>query len=182
MRRLRQLSLMIVAAALLIVGAQLVACGGGEPGGGEALSLPEYLQRMDAVRADMHDRSFALDERHSEQLEAASTDEEWLDAYRRGFGERISVESDHLDDVKSLDPPAEAEAPHQDYVDALAEGVEFLADFNDRMDGVDSRSEVDDLWDEAGGDFDEISRRITDACSALQDLADEHGIDVNLEC
>jgi hypothetical protein len=36
--------------------------------------------------------------------------------------------------------------------------------------------------DEAGGGFDEISQRITRACSGLQDLADENDIDVNLEC
>ena len=153
-----------------------VACDGGEP-----LSPDKYFQRLDKIRADASQRMAALEEEFTE-VDAASTDEEQIDKLRRFFDESASSLGALVDDLEGVDPPAEAEGPHVDLVQAQSDGVELVRSLADRLEDVESQSELEDVFDEVEADFDEIEERVDVACFALQTLADGNDINVDLDC
>jgi hypothetical protein len=171
--RLKSWVWLLLLAALAVVA---VACGGREP-----LSLEEYFQRLEEIRADAFQRMVALEEEF-EEVDSASTDEEQIDEVRRFLDGSASSLGALVDDLEGLDPPAEVEGPHDDLVQAESDRVELIRDLADRLEDVESRSELEDVFDESEDDSDEVEGRLDAACLALQDLADEKDIDVDLEC
>ena len=151
-------------------------------GGGEELSLQQYLQRVEAIMHDTNERSDALDQEYEPKREEASGDDELLAAYREFVENSVGIVSQGADKIRDLDPPAEAETAHKDLVDAYSDGLELLKDHRAKLGDIESWSDVEDLWGEIETESDEISERADEACFALQDLADENDIDVDLEC
>ncbi len=162
---------------VVALGSAAVACGGGGQ-----LSLEEYLQRLEAARDDASQRSEELAEESDEERDAASTDEEWLDATLGLWDGFAPILDDFIDDLRGLNPPAEAEGPHNDLGNAELDVLELIKQLIDQLEDTESRSEAEAIEEQFQEDVDEISERVDGALCALQDLADENGIDVDLEC
>lgn len=151
---------------------------------GEArLSLEDYLQRLETIRDDATTQSDKLSQEFGEKIDQASTDDEELSALRDYFAGSATLFSDRIDEIKGLNPPKDAEDPHNELLDAQSDGLELLRAYVSRLDDVESRAAAEKVFeDEFQDDLDKTSQRADDACRALQKLADDNGIDVDLGC
>ncbi len=162
--------LAVVAGSLL-----LAACGGGD---GEELSLDEYFRQVDDIEEGIKTGIAALDEASAgvigEEVEATRV---YVDGYQGIVGEGVN-------DMKDLDPPSEAGDAHDEFVAALSGMLPLWQDLGDQLKDIETTSEMqtllmgsqdEELWQTA-------TQRFADACLELQGIADEKGIDVELDC
>ncbi len=169
--KLRLSALFLIAAALL---ALIAACGGG---GGEELTLEEYFRRIQALSDEVDERFEPLVEALNREFDSEA---EQIEANRVFFNADIPILIDFGDGLDDLDPPVEVEDPHEEAVAGIAELVEFLQDFTDRLADVDSTSELEELLDDP--ELEAASGRFDQACFDLQDIADVNDIDMDLDC
>ncbi len=179
--KLRLSALILIAAALL---ALVAACGGGGGGGGgDELTLEEYFQRMDVLGDDLEDEIDRLGEEFEEAIEGAETEEDVIEPFRDFFDRLRARFEDFVVDLDSIDPPSEVEDAHNEIVAVQAEGLELLEDLDERAQRAESASDFEELSAELDGPvFTDVSDRGEQACFALEAIADENGIDVDLEC
>lgn len=164
--------LLFIVALLLAVGAIAVSCGDSNE-----LTLEEYLRRIEALSDQADERFEPLVEALNQEFDA---EPDRLEATREFFRADIPIVRDFLEGVDDLEPPAEVEGPHEETVAAGAEFLEILEDFTDRITGVESTSELEELLDDP--ELEAASGRFEEPCFALQDIADANGIDVDLKC
>ena len=170
---------LLVAALLLVLGTIASACGGD----GDGLTLEEYFQRIDVLGSDLEDEIDRLGEEFDEAAEEAETEEEMIEPSRYSFNRLAALSGDFVSELESIDPPSEVEDAHNEIVAVQAEGLELLEGLNERAQRVESASDMEEVWAEfAGPEFTDISDRNEQACFALEAIADDNGIDVDLEC
>ena len=167
--RFLMVALAVVAGSLL-----LTACGGGE----EEVDVDEYFQRLDEIEGGIKTGIGALRE-ESEGLigEDIEATQDYVDGYQDVLGQA-------LNDMKELQPPAEAGDAHDEFVGALSNMLPLWEDLSERLADVESPSEVQELLVASAAEpsWQTTAQRFTDACRELQGIADEKGIDVDLGC
>ncbi len=169
---------LFVGALLLVLSTVAGACGGD----GE-LTLEEYFQRIDVLGNDFEDDTNRLSDEFGEAAQEVTTEEELIEPFRDFFDRLGALAEDFIADLESIDPPPEVEDAHNEIVAAQAEGLELLEELNERAQLVESISDMEDLSAEfAGPVFTDVSDRSEQACLGLQAIADDNGIDVDLEC
>ncbi len=169
---------LFVAALALLVAGFAAACGDGD-----ALTLEQYFQQIDALGNDLDDELNRLNEEFEETVEEAKTEEEVIDAFRDFLDPQPGLFEDFVGELESIAPPSEVEDAHNEMVAIQAEGLQLLEDLNERAQRVESASDVE----EVGAEFDEpaftaIADQTEQACFGLEAIADANGIDVDLEC
>ncbi len=166
---------LVAAAMLLTFGAFAAACGGdGGP------SLEEYFSEIEPITDDLVARRAALQPEASAARDPAASEEESSAAAQRLFEGTATIYSDSSHGLGGIDPPAEAEDAHIELVVGFA-AVE--AECHDAADGaaeVESRSEITELL--RGCESVDAFARVRAPCRALEDLAEDNGIQVNLNC
>jgi hypothetical protein len=167
--RFLMVALAVVAGSLL-----LTTCGGG----GEELSLDEYFQQLDSIEEGIKTGTAALDEASAgvigEDVEATRV---YVDGYQGIVGEGI-------DNMKALDPPSEAGDAHDEFVAALSGMLPLWQDLSDQLKDIETTSEMQTLLmgTQAEEPWTTATQRFADACLDLQGIADEKGIDIDLDC
>jgi hypothetical protein len=163
--------LAVVAGSLLLTG-----CGGGRDG--EELRLDEYFRQVDDIEEGIKTGIVALDEA------AAGVIGEEVEATRAYFDGYQDIVGQAVNDMKDLDPPSEAGDAHDEFVAALSGMLPVWEDLSERLADLESPSGVQELLVEAGAEpaWQEAAQRFADACLDLQGIADEKGIDVELDC
>jgi hypothetical protein len=169
--RFLMVALAIVAGSLL-----LTACGGG--GDGEELSLDEYFRQLDSIEEGIKAGIGGLEE---ESAGVIGEDVEATRVYVDGYQDIVEQA---VNDMKDLDPPSEAGDAQDEFVAGLSGMVSVWGDLSDRLGDVETTSEMQTLLTEAVNEAPwlEASEQFADACSELQGIADEKGIDVELDC
>jgi len=162
---------LVTAFVLAICLAAVSACGGGE----EELKLDEYLPRFDRIGDDAQTRA--------ERLWSEGVGQD-IEASRDYFDGLVDIFEQTLNDLKNLQPPAEARDAHDEFVVGLAEALALWDNFSDQLGDVESPSEMEALFAELRDDpaLGAVTWRMYDACLELQAIADENGIDVDLGC
>ena len=171
---------LFIAAALLALGTIAAACGGGDE-----LTLEEYFEQAQVISDDADEEFEALyADIPDEDDEEFFSNEENLPVIK-DFAARFPVIfRDTLDDVEALDPPAEAEDAHDEF---LAAGRDMLALFEgltSPVEEAESISEAEELFGigEEDPEIEAADQRFTDACLALEGVADDNGIVVDFDC
>lgn len=164
----------VLVVAGLVAGCLLLAACGGE----EELDLDQYFQRFDHIGGTFDARIDTLME------ESRGVGQE-IEGTRGFFDDFQAITKQALNDVNDIYPPAdagEARDAHDEFVAALAEVLAILEDISDRLADIESPSEVQALVEQLTPSFDAASERANDACLQLQGVADENGIEVDLDC
>jgi hypothetical protein len=165
----------LVLAALALLGALgAAACGGGS----KRLSTTEYLQKVQAIAEKATEEESAAFP--SEEESASLSPEEQKQAGIDGLRSFASIIQDAIDQIDDLKPPKDLEQAHDDVVqeaNKLAMSFEDLAD------------QAEDIPPAGIGDFfgSQVFAEATfasfdKACSALQALGAQQGVDVDLHC
>ena len=164
----RFVPLALIATLLLTVGALAAACGGEE-----SLTLEEYFQQLEALTATAEDRFVEIEEASGAELDAATSEEERFAAIENLFTNTQPIFTTFADGLNDLKPPAVVEELHNEFVDVYDEVVVYFEETLNRFGDLDSIADREGLF---------VGERLDEACTTLQDIADENEIDVDLDC
>jgi hypothetical protein len=167
---------LLAVAALLLA----LACEGG--GGGPSSSPEEYFRTLEAVVDDSAERTVEAITRFEEASGVASTDDELAEAFRDFFQALATASDLDVSDLESIDPPAGVIEAHDRLIDATKRETMVLRDFLAASADAQSVAEINEYRAEFDAAGTEASDSIGDACSALNDIADDNDIDVELSC
>lgn len=147
-------------------------------GDGGALSLEEYFQQLDEAQNEVDQRF----EEAFQQLEPGpDASEEDIAAFARQVVQTFSsVLGDAEGTIGGLEPPAEAEDAHNALVQAIGDASTAIEGVEDDIPDALSLEEVDAVLGTT--EVEAATAAIDEACSDLQAIADDNGIDVDLEC
>lgn len=174
----RVLWLLLVTALVLGISSLAAACGGGE----EGLSVEEYFQQLQTISDDLEKQGATLDS----EFEAAfgsETGEVDVDAVQRVLSDGASAFRGALDDVEDLEPPSEAADAHGAFVEQVRARTDLMESLADRVAEAESASDLGEVFAEfEGPELEKEAVSFSDACRALERLAADNGIQVQLNC
>lgn len=175
----RALGFVLVTALLVAVGAIAAACGDGE----EELTLEEYFQRLQTMSDDLNERGEALETELEGLFDPAASEQQSIAAGRRFLDGNVSIIRDGLDVLEDLDPPSQVGDSHNKFVDAANGLRDRIGDLADRAAEVQSAADLEEIFAEfQSPELETIDERFVDACQALERIASENGIQVDLGC
>ncbi len=170
----------IIAAALLALGTIAAACGGGDE-----LTLEEYFEQAQVISDDADEEFEALyADFPDEDDEEFFSNEENLTVIKEFAARFPVIVRDTLDQVEALDPPAEAEEAHDEFLAAGNELLTLFVGLTGPVEEAESVSEAEELFGvgEEDPEIEAADQRFTDACLALEGIAEDNGIVVDFEC
>jgi hypothetical protein len=172
---------------LLAFGAVLAGCGGdevtGEEGDGQVAteegeggsSLNEYFQQLKALSDDTSVQFNAVFEKFPGVFqEPADT--------RDALAEMDALYDGVFAGFDALDPPDQVRQFQNDFRDGIAAQRQGFRDLASAIADVESASELEQVLEAKLPELDATSSQINAACLALQGIADDNGIVVDLEC
>lgn len=158
-----------------VAGLALAACGGGA-----SPATKEYFRDLEALNASVRAHQQQVDADYDDALAAT----EFSPGVREGFAdyleEQRGVALEYVAGAEDLHPPADAQDLHDDAVDAY----QAFADEVDTVIATVNRAQtLDDLVMTLGAPAAiEAAVDTTAACQALQRLAADKEVDVDLQC
>jgi hypothetical protein len=178
----------ILAAISLVCLFALAACGDDDDGPGDvgssggAMTLQEYFDELDVIFARADAATDAAEEQLDEDSGNAQEFADEVDAVEIFLDEVITAFDDAIADMEELDPPGEVTEAHDDFLDAASAAADGAGRFLDELEGVDDRSEADELVSEFDSEVTALIRGADEACLDLQVVANQNDIDVDLNC
>jgi len=159
--------------AVVVVASIATACNRG-------LSMQSYFDSLVRIRDEMTAKDQQLQMTAMQKVSEATDDAAKLAALKDYLQQLTASSQRTLGEVKALDPPGDAEQAHQDFVAAL---TEFQIALGQALQAFDRYTTVDealggimsDAVTKAGADTDK-------ACNALQKIANDNRVKVNLGC
>jgi hypothetical protein len=149
------------------------ACGGGD------LSLEEYFSKMDDLQTSFDQQGTALQTQVQGALQGVTDSEDQLTVFKGFLEDSLKATDDLVVKLKALDPPSEAQDAHDDFVAAGTAVRDGLEDVIDRYGEFGSIEEISQFFTTELAD---VEQQGTDACNALQKVADDNDIGVDLSC
>jgi hypothetical protein len=175
----RVLGFLLVTALLLGVSTIAAACGGGE----EELSLEEYFQKLQTISNDIKEREEGLDTEFEMAFDPETSPETTIDIVESVLSQGASASKAAFDDVDSLDPPSEVEDAHNEFLREGRARTELLESLADQAAKVESLPGLEDMFAEFDSpDLEVAAVRFDDACRALEQVAADNDIEVDLNC
>ena len=150
------------------------------PGGETAASLEEYFSEIQAISDDANAGRAALSSEFQTARDPGASEEQSVAAAQRLFEGLTMVASEARDRLRGIDPPAAAKDAHDELALATAAIEEECQDTADRAAEVESRSDILELAVEC--ESVEAFSQYRVPCRALEEIADDNGIQVNLTC
>ncbi|MBI5284282.1 MAG: hypothetical protein HY874_04225 [Chloroflexi bacterium] len=170
---MRPMSLAVLGLALGAV--MLLGCGGS----GTEPSLKVYYAEMVRVQVEGQQRTPSANVNLGE-IPADTPPEELRGRLKEGLRASRVLNDAYLQDVKSIEPPAEAETAHGELVAAIDAVNAWLDGMIAGVDGISSLDEFDALVNRSA--FLEAEQAFAEACAGLQRIATDDGIEVDLQC
>lgn len=177
---MKVLTILAATVLLAVVAIGAVACSDDSS---DTLSLEEYFQKIDSVQNDV-DAGFATQEASASEPAADASGEEIAAFYRDNITTNAELLRDGAKALDDVEPPDEAAEAHAAIVaalnaaaDALDTGAEGIPD-SATMEELDALGETIFNSEELNAAF----QGITDTCNALEQIATDNGIEVDLAC
>jgi hypothetical protein len=172
-----RLFLLMSLTALMTVGAVGTGCGGD----GNASPTPEeYFRQVEALADSVGQQSDALGSKWEEDIAAVSSDEDRLELTRGFYHDLFSLIGNFRDGLADIEPPKEVEEAHHDLVESADEFSSAWSEISAKVESAASEAELEELL--TNDEFTAAGQRFEQACFELQRIADDSGIDVDLEC
>lgn len=160
--------------ALLALSAS--ACGGD----GGPLTLEEYFNEMEDISDRADEESAAIEEKYADVADFEEFSPALRDDYQAFFEESVDFLDEVIDEIEQLNPPAEAEDAHNEFVEAYRG---LTAEFDEVVQDIDTFDSEEDFTEAfLGGGFVDAVTDAEAACNTLQALAEDNDITVNLDC
>jgi hypothetical protein len=176
----RLIPLALIVALLLSLGAVVTACGDDDgDGNGGALTLDEYFEEAGALNDAFSEQGDELDVDMEEALAALEDEGEILDLFDQSFSDQLDNVRDFVNGLADLDPPAEVKDAHDEAVEAFRDFTDLLEDYLDDLGDAESFTDFEVLDDTA---LNEANELVAAACLAVEEIAADNGIDVDLDC
>jgi hypothetical protein len=176
---------------LLVLTLGVAACSGGSSDAPASapqaeLTLEQYFQELDRIADDAKaagaERAADIERRISEIADDPS-EEEALDLLGDMVELQIVLAEERVEALKALDPPAEVEELHDEFVASIEDSIDELEEIAGRIASADSAEDIADLL--GGGDWLTRAGELALAlqpCFELQQVAIDNDIDANLAC
>ncbi len=171
----------LLVAALLAIFTPAAACGDNDDSAnGGALTLQQYLERLEELNVEYHERTDALEADYDEDIASIDTDAEGItisNKFLRTGGNAITT---FINGIERLNPPAEAGDVHDTAVStgrAMAAGI---ADLTEELDETTTQEEYEALFEDSS--LSVLGDAFEQSCFDTQDLADDNGIDATFIC
>jgi hypothetical protein len=155
----------------LLITTATVACQE-DADAGDQLTLEEYFNRLQAAYQKADEDEAELEDRYG-GIQS-------IDVLRDTAPQFQAIADRFIADVEKLEPPEVARAAHEEALNADRALRDEVASFVDAVQDVESVDEFDALADSDA--FTAADEHYTEACAALQEMADENDIDVDLGC
>ncbi len=167
---LRSLAFVLIAVSLLAVGSFAAACGGDD----EALSTQQYFARLDDLEAQFE-----------AGLQEAGTDvptdnEDALTVIQETLANTLTLYASFADSVSDLKPPEGIRSQHEELEEAMRAFGDVLTEYSGEISNVASMEELQALASNEA--LEAAGTRAEEACLALQQIAANAGIELDLNC
>ena len=151
------------------------ACGDGN-GGPSALNA--YFEALERASNDAEARLAALP---TPSIAAGPSFETARDSFAQYYDDYATATEDVITEFDALAPPDEAADEHRRFIDTLRDLTAVTYTYASRIRDATSEQEFQDAFlDTDEGEA--AGQRVTEACNALQALADERAVEVDLDC
>ena len=155
-----------------------LACGDG----GEKRDLEEYFQEIEGIADDYLAVFNGLQDLYEQTVTSSATDEVKVRAFF-SFSEASARNiRDEVDARNRVDPPSGVERAHLEWLAAARVLAKVFEDVVERVPDVQSSLDLQEALEELDYEsrLTEAEGRARQACSRLQEIADENEIDVSL--
>ena len=169
--------LRLLAIPLLMLSA--VTLSGCDGGGGDGLSLKEYYAELTRLQAIAGQRTPSADV-HLGDIPADTPPEELRRRLKEGLTASRELNGAFRDDLKSIEPPRKAETAHEEFVASIDAVSAWLEGTIAAVDGVNSLEEFEARVDFSA--YGDVEQRFVEACSELERIATDNGVQVDLQC
>jgi chemotaxis regulatin CheY-phosphate phosphatase CheZ len=168
-----------LAAGIAVAALVTFACTGGA-NGDDTLTLAEYFAELERIS---HEAESRLDRADVSDVENPSVDEArnlWVGALK----EAAATFDDTVDELEDLNPPGEVEDEHDEFTGDLRRLSPEFERWIARVEDIETFQELIIVADEIDDFFAGVPEqdRFTESCNALQRIADENDVSVDLEC
>ncbi len=181
--KIRTMTITVLTATLFAVFALAAACGGDSDGGGDALTLQQYLERVEELSDTYNERTDEMEAQYDEDIAEIESDADGIritnDLLRVG-GNAVEKFADAVD---KLNPPAEAQEVHEASVAtgrAMVAGIDDLLNELEGLDEDTTRQEYEAFFETSV--VNDLGDAFEQACFDTQDLAEANSISVDLQC
>lgn len=165
----------LVVTALVLTAATVAAACGDDKG---QVSVEEYLQQ---ARGLFERIALRLAPLYPSDGPRFASEEEEREAMRHTIEATLATLEEASDEGREIKPPPEAEEAHDKLLSSLAAMEDWARQLREQLDRAESMSEFEDWVDSRLLLGLALSADWDDAVHALQQLADDHGIDLDFE-
>lgn len=162
--------------ALLALAIAATGCGGGEGGA----TTEEYFRQVEALVDDLGQQSEALGSKWEEDSASVSSDQERLELTAAFYYDLFSLIGGFRDGLADIEPSEEVEKAHQELVGIADEFSKLWSEMAAEVRSAASEADLEELLTDDR--FEAVGQRFEEACFELQRIADDSGIDVDLQC
>lgn len=147
-----------------------------------AMTLQAYFGELDAIFEQSDVASAAARAELDAGLASPADLEAEVAVVDTFLDDLITTFDDAIDGIEGLQAPAAANQSAAAFVTAAEQARDLAAGLKTDLAGATTREEVDQLISDFNSESDVLVARGDDACLALQLIADDNGIDVDLGC
>jgi len=170
----RQLAVPVLAALVLALASAGFACDGG----GDELSLEEYVDRVAAALAETDARAGEISGPLSEIGGEQPVDQQ-IEAARTYLSDLVPIADELVVALRAIDPPSEAQNAHEALIAAWGRLRDRGQETLDVLEQAETQAELEE---EFGMFQQDSSAGVLAGCRMLQDAADGAGLAVDLAC
>jgi hypothetical protein len=177
--RTRFVKLALTALSAAAFAGMASACGGGD---GD-LALGEYFERVKAIHEVGEKRFAPVTDDFSTVGDPKAAVQDRIEALRNALNGLVAANRARADDYDRLDPPSQVEEQHNELVGSISAVADLWAGLGVRAEEVDSQSDLKEFLAEfEKREFVEVLEGPGRVCVALQTVADENNVKVDLAC